>query len=90
MDYFKKYINTDDIFKNKSKKIYYNLLSMYKNGKIKNETEFLYKLKLELVQLYEEIKFKTFKYRPAYYTPISEDYNLMISEALNDINNSNL
>ena len=88
MDYFKKYINTDDIFKNKSKKIYYNLLSMYKNGTIKNETEFLYKLKLELVQLYEEIKFKTFKYRPAYYTPISEDYNLMISEALNDINNS--
>lgn len=87
MKSFREYIEEDKIFKNKCQTIYSTLLKMYKIGIIKNESELLYKAKLEITKLYEECKYKTYKYRPAYYTPISEDYNNMIEEALNDILN---
>lgn len=57
----------------------------YKNGEIKTETEYYYKIKNMLSKFYESLTKPTFIYRPAVTTPVSSDYNSMIHEAYNDM-----
>lgn len=57
----------------------------YKNGEIKTETEYYYKIKNMLKEFYDSLTKPSFKYRPAVTTPISSDYNAMINESYNDM-----
>ena len=57
----------------------------YKNGEIRTEIEYYYKIKTMLNTFYESLTKPSFIYRPAVTTPISSEYNAMINESYNDM-----
>lgn len=57
----------------------------YRNGFIKTEAEYYYRIKNSLSDFYESLTKPTFKFRPAVSTPMSDEYNSMIEEAVNDM-----
>lgn len=57
----------------------------YNSGKIKTETEYYYRIKNMISDFCDSLTKPIFKYRPAVSTPISDEYNSMISEACNDM-----
>ena len=57
----------------------------YKNGNIRTETEYYYRIKTMLSTFYESLTKPSFVYRPAVSTPISSEYNAMINESYNDM-----
>lgn len=57
----------------------------YQNGNIRTETEYYYRIKNMLAEFYKSLTKPTFKYRPAVSTPMSDEYNAMISESYNDM-----
>jgi hypothetical protein len=61
------------------------LLQDYNNGTIKTETELLYRLKQAIMEFYSSIGKPTYRFKAAKSTPISQDYNGMITAANNDL-----
>ena len=57
----------------------------YQNGNIRTETEYYYRVKNMLAEFYESLTKPTFKFRPAKTTPMSDEYNAMITESYNDM-----
>lgn len=57
----------------------------YHNGNIRTETEYYYRIKNMLTDFYDSLTKPTFKYRPAVSTPMSDEYNAMITEAYSDM-----
>lgn len=57
----------------------------YNNGNIRTETEYYYRIKNMLTEFYGSLTKPTFKYRPAVSTPMSDEYNAMITESYNDM-----
>ena len=57
----------------------------YDNGNIRTETEYYYRIKNMLAEFYLSLTKPTFKYRPAISTPMSDEYNAMISESISDM-----
>lgn len=57
----------------------------YNNGNIRTETEYYYRIKNMLTEFYDSLTKPTFKYRPAVSTPMSDEYNSMITESYNDM-----
>lgn len=57
----------------------------YQNGNIRTETEYYYKIKNMLSEFYDSLNKPTFQYRPAVSTPMSDEYNAMITESYNDM-----
>ena len=79
-------------YTNKSKTIDNKLNSLlaqinydYNNGNIRTETEYYYRIKNMLTEFYNSLTKPTFKYRPAVSTPMSDEYNAMITEAYSDM-----
>lgn len=70
---------------NKLKTLLADINYQYKNGEIRTETEYYYKVKNALKDFYESLTKPSFTYRPAVSTPISSDYNNMLNEAYNDM-----
>ena len=77
---------------NKSKTIDNKLNSLlsqinydYQNGNIRTETEYYYRVKNMLSDFYDSLTKPTFQYRPAVTTPMSDEYNAMITESYNDL-----
>lgn len=84
----KDYLDTSKTIRTKIVAIYNNLLKEYKDGNIKSQTDFNYKFKNQIRDYLKSLNEKTFKFYPAVSTPDSAEYNLMISSAINDINNN--
>ena len=57
----------------------------YQNGNIRTETEYYYRIKTMLSEFYKSLTKPTFKFRPAVSTPMSDEYNAMITESYNDM-----
>lgn len=57
----------------------------YQNGNIRTETEYYYRIKNMLSDFYTSLTKPTFKFRPAVSTPMSDEYNAMITESYNDM-----
>lgn len=57
----------------------------YNNGNIRTETEYYYRIKNMLTDFYDSLTKPTFKYRPAVSTPMSDEYNAMITESYSDM-----
>ena len=57
----------------------------YNNGNIRTETEYYYRIKNMLTEFYNSLTKPTFKYRPAVSTPMSDEYNAMITESYSDM-----
>ena len=57
----------------------------YNNGNIRTETEYYYRIKNMLTDFYDSLTKPTFQYRPAVSTPMSDEYNAMITESYNDM-----
>jgi hypothetical protein len=57
----------------------------YNNGNIRTETEYYYRIKNMLTDFYDSLTKPTFQYRPAVSTPMSDEYNSMITEAYSDM-----
>ncbi len=79
-------------YTNKSKTIDKKLAALlaqiqydYNNGFIRTETEYYYRIKMMLSEFYKSLIKPTFRYRPAITTPMSDEYNAMITESYNDM-----
>lgn len=57
----------------------------YNNGRIRTETEYYYRVKNMLKEFQDSLTKPTFKFRPAISTPMSDEYNAMITESYNDM-----
>lgn len=57
----------------------------YNNGNIRTETEYYYRIKNMLSEFYDSLTKPTFQYRPAVSTPMSDEYNAMITESYSDM-----
>lgn len=57
----------------------------YKNGNIRTETEYYYRIKTMITNFYKSLNKPSFTFRPAVFVPISDEYNDMITEAYNDM-----
>lgn len=57
----------------------------YENGNIRTETEYYYRIKTAITNFYNSLNKPSFEFRPAVFSPISKDYNSMITEAYNDM-----
>lgn len=57
----------------------------YNNGLIRTETEYYYRIKMMLSEFYKSLTRPTFRFRPAVSTPMSDEYNAMITESYNDM-----
>lgn len=57
----------------------------YNNGNIRTETEYYYRIKNMLTDFYDSLTKPTFQYRPAVSTPMSDEYNSMITESYSDM-----
>ena len=57
----------------------------YNNGNIRTETEYYYRIKNMLTEFYDSLTKPTFQYRPAVSTPMSDEYNAMITESYSDM-----
>lgn len=79
------YINKSDTIDNKLNIMIANINYDYQNGKIKTETEYYYRIKNMLSEFYRSLNKPTFQYKPAISTPISDEYNSMITSAYSDM-----
>ena len=57
----------------------------YQNGNIRTETEYYYRVKNMLEEFYKTLTKPSFKFRPAKTTPMSDEYNAMITESYTDM-----
>lgn len=57
----------------------------HNNGNIRTEIEYYYRIKNMLNEFYKSLTKPTFTFRPAVNTPISSEYNSMITESYNDM-----
>ena len=79
------YTDKSKTIDNRLKALLAEINYQYKNGEIRTETEYYYKIKTMLSTFYDSLTKPSFKYRPAVSTPISSDYNAMINESYNDM-----
>lgn len=79
------YTDKSKTIDNKLKTLLAKINYQYKNGEIRTETEYYYKIKTMLNTFYESLTKPSFTYRPAVTTPISSEYNAMINESYNDM-----
>lgn len=70
---------------NKLKSLLNQINQDYQNGVIRTETEYYYRIKSMISSFYESLNKPSFKFRPAISTPISDEYNSMITEAYSDM-----
>ena len=79
------YVNKSETINNKLNSLL-NLINYdYQNGKIRTETEYYYRIKNMLDEFYQSLNTPMFKYRPAISTPMSDEYNSMITETYKDL-----
>lgn len=79
------YTNKSETIDNKLSVLLAQIQHDYNEGKIRTETEYYYRIKNMLNEFYDSLTKPTFKYRPAVSTPISSEYNAMITESYNDM-----
>ena len=79
------YTDKSKTIDNKLKSLLSKIEYDYKNGDIRTETEYYYRIKTMLSTFYESLTKPSFTYRPAVSTPISSEYNAMINESYNDM-----
>jgi hypothetical protein len=79
------YTNKNVTIDNKLKALMSQINYDYNNGNIRTETEYYYRIKTMLTEFYDSLTKPTFKYRPAISTPMSDEYNSMITESYNDM-----
>ena len=79
------YTDKSKTIDNKLKSLLSYINYQYKNGEIRTETEYYYRIKTMLNTFYQSLTKPSFVYRPAISTPVSEDYNSMINESYNDM-----
>lgn len=79
------YTNKSTTIDNKLNALLSQINYDYSNGNIRTETEYYYRIKNMLTDFYESLTKPTFQYRPAVSTPMSDDYNAMITESYSDM-----
>jgi hypothetical protein len=79
------YTNKSTTIDNKLDSLLAQINYDYNNGKIRTQTEYYYRIKKMLSDFYDSLTKPTFKYRPAVSTPMSDEYNAMITESYNDM-----
>lgn len=79
------YTNKSTTIDNKLNSLLSQINYDYNNGNIRTETEYYYRIKNMLSDFYSSLTKPTFKYRPAVSTPMSDEYNAMITESYNDM-----
>lgn len=79
------YTNKSVTIDNKLNSLLAQITYDYNNGNIRTETEYYYRIKNMLTEFYDSLTKPTFKYRPAVSTPMSDEYNAMITESYNDM-----
>ncbi len=79
------YTDKSKTIDNKLKILLARINYQYRNGEIRTETEYYYKIKTMLNTFYESLTKPSFTYRPAVTTPVSSEYNAMINESYNDM-----
>lgn len=79
------YVNKSTLIDQMASDVVNNVFDQYERGDIKNETELFYRLKMEMDNFYKHLHQSVFTLREAYGTPVSDDYNRMIEEAMTDI-----
>lgn len=79
------YTNKNITIDNKLNSLISQINYDYNNGNIRTETEYYYRIKNMLTDFYDSLTKPTFKYRPAISTPMSDEYNSMITESYNDM-----
>jgi hypothetical protein len=81
LQYADKSKTIDERIKTMLSKIEYD----YQHGNIRTQTEYYYRIKNMIADLYKNLTKPTFKFRPAVSTPRSDEYNSMISEGYYDM-----
>lgn len=79
------YTDKSETIDNKLNSLLSQINHDYQNGIIRTETEYYYRIKTMLSQFYASLTKPTFVYRPAVSTPMSDEYNAMITEAYSDM-----
>lgn len=79
------YTDKRETINNKLSLLFAQIQHDYNNGKIRTETEYYYRIKSALGEFYQSLTKPTFQFRPAVSTPISSEYNAMITESYNDM-----
>ena len=79
------YTNKSETIDNKLNSLLSQINYDYQNGNIRTETEYYYRIKNMLSEFYDSLTKPTFQYRPAVSTPMSDEYNAMITESYNDM-----
>lgn len=79
------YTNKSETIDNKLSSLLAQINYDYSNGNIRTETEYYYRIKTMLTNFYAALTKPTFKFRPAISTPMSDEYNAMITESYNDM-----
>lgn len=79
------YTNKSETIDNKLNSLLAQINYDYNNGNIRTETEYYYRIKTMLADFYAALTKPTFKFRPAVSTPMSNEYNAMITESYNDM-----
>lgn len=79
------YTNKSETIDNKLSALLAQIQYDYNNGKIRTETEYYYRIKSMLSEFYDSLTKPTFRFRPAVSTPMSDEYNAMITESYNDM-----
>jgi hypothetical protein len=79
------YTNKNVTIDNKLNSLMSQINYDYNNGNIRTETEYYYRIKNMLSDFYDSLTKPTFKYRPAVSTPMSDEYNSMITESCSDM-----
>ncbi len=79
------YTNKSKTIDNKLNALLSQINYDYNNGNIRTETEYYYRIKNMLTKFYESLTKPTFQYRPAVSTPMSDEYNAMITESYSDM-----
>lgn len=85
MNGLQKYFDNDNTLNDRLQLLYKFFIKKYLAHGIVNKTEFLYDLKNKIQELVDTVDKPTCKFKKAYFTPVSEDYNSMIKSALDDI-----
>ena len=79
------YTDKSKTIDNKLALILSNVQHDYENGEIRTETEYYYRIKTMITDFYNSLNKPSFTFRPAMFSPISKDYNAMITEAYGDM-----
>lgn len=79
------YTDKSETIDNKLSALLAQIQHDYNNGKIRTETEYYYRIKSMLSEFYDSLTKPTFRFRPAVSTPMSDEYNAMITESYNDM-----